>query len=177
MSNSKIPFVKAVKVGNFRLWRVRKDVVDCICVGNADGTWCVRVPSTFEMYAVLNALYDDYLSPYGSVSERGGTVLDTILSNMMYATVVGNGYFHQALMHIATAYANPSFLDSDDEHHDAFFGSFSRLLDDFRAWCEKYRTDIPSIVNDGQNASAEDTYDKVEKYLKEGSGGLESEPQ
>lgn len=139
---SSIPFVKPARVGNFKLWRSRYTTmpksggvdVECVNVSNAEGTWCVRVPSTFEMFAVLNALYDDYSGEDKQSSERASTALSAILSNMAYSTTIGNGFYHRALGMVATCYACPDILDEKSDKYKELKENVAVLVSDFLEW-------------------------------------------
>ena len=55
-----IPFGKAVRVGNFKLWRGKyvlsgkeKSSIDCLHVSSLDGTWMTRVPATSGMFTTI----------------------------------------------------------------------------------------------------------------------------
>ena len=58
---SKIPFVKAARVGNFKVWRSRITVsgmdsksVEAINVSNLDGSWKVQIPQTMMMFGTIS---------------------------------------------------------------------------------------------------------------------------
>ena len=56
-----IPFVKAVQVGNYKLWRSKyalsrgkeKNEIECLHVSNLDGSWMVRIPATMPLYGTI----------------------------------------------------------------------------------------------------------------------------
>ncbi len=52
-----IPFVKAVRVGNYKLWRGKYVMgqvkIDCLHVSNLDGSWMMRIPATMSLYGVI----------------------------------------------------------------------------------------------------------------------------
>ena len=58
-----IPFGKAARVGNFKVWRGNyaaaggKDGIECVHVSNLDGSWMVRIPSTSTMYGFICQQY------------------------------------------------------------------------------------------------------------------------
>lgn len=174
MNNSKIPYVRAARVGNFKIWRTRmpasipsegksrRQDIECLCVSSLDGTWRVQIPASFEMYAVLNALYDDYSSDVDEVHSRADDVLSTILSNMMYATIIGNGYYHQALLMVSTVYAHPSYLSDGDEHYKALCESYAKLRDGFTSWRKEYDSKTP-VSDDVEGDTAEKVADFVAK--------------
>ena len=162
---SKIPFVKPVRIGNFKLWRskfqmqvypdldeesrkrmvqekgkVRKESVniECVNVSNLDGTWKVQIPSTFEMFAVLDSLYSDYSGGIGEKMERARSVFPCLLGNMMYASTIGNGYYHRAVEMVTTCYAYPNMLDKKSDEWKDLKKDTSKLIDDFLVWRKAY---------------------------------------
>ena len=56
-----IPFGKAVRVGNFKLWRgnyiigegKHKTTVECLYISSLDGAWMTRIPSTSPMFTTV----------------------------------------------------------------------------------------------------------------------------
>lgn len=60
-----IPFGKAVRVGNFKLWRGRyvmaggkdRTGIECVHVSSLDGSWMVRIPSTSTMFGFICSQY------------------------------------------------------------------------------------------------------------------------
>jgi len=60
-----IPFGKAVRVGNFKLWRGNyvmaggkdRTSIECVHVSNVDGSWMVRIPSTSTMFGFICQQY------------------------------------------------------------------------------------------------------------------------
>lgn len=55
-----IPYGKAVRVGNYKLWRGKyvlsgkeKASIDCIYVSSLDGTWMTRIPATSGMFTTI----------------------------------------------------------------------------------------------------------------------------
>lgn len=179
--SSSIPFVRPARVGNFKIWRskyqmsaypkldeeeakrvvaekgkVRKEKIDveCINVSNVEGTWKVQVPSTFEMFGVLSSLYSDYTSANMNVRERAKNVFFTVLGNMMYASCIGNGYYHRALDMVATCYAHPKLLTEDDAQHADLLRDLENLVKDFLAWREKW--DAAAAANNSEEADKRD---------------------
>ena len=139
---SQIPFVKAVRFGNFKLWRSRckshNADVDVLTVSTLDGLWMVRVPSTLEMYAFLVAAYNDYMSDNVSVKAQGEAVLTTVISNVLYASSIGNGYYQRALELCATVYIHPSLLSKKEKEHKQFMKDVKGLKDAFLEWRKGY---------------------------------------
>ena len=194
MTSSNIPFVKPVRVGNFKLWRskfqvsaypdldeeqvkrmvaekgrVRKEKfdVECINVSNLEGTWKVQVPSTFEMYSVLNALYADFASDDAKLKERSRNLFATILGNMMYAATIGNGYYHRALEMVTTCYAYPNILNKKDERHKKFKKDVSALIDAFLSWRKLWDKAVEERLDEDKEARCEEIAEQAREILEE----------
>ena len=192
--NSQIPFVKPGRVGNFKIWRskdqlsVRPDLtqeeakrmvaekgkirnekvdVECINVSNLDGTWKVQIPSTFEMFSVLNALYADCNGKDEALQQRAKNVLLTIIGNMMYSSAIGNGYYHRALEMIATCYANPTLLEKKGDSHKDLVKDAKNLVKNFlewrKAWDESRKLQEPTDDDNKKEDFAEQMTEIVEK--------------
>lgn len=162
----KIPYGKPASVGNYRIWRSKypvgkgkgKDFIDQINVGNLDGTWQVKVPATFEMYAILTELYAD---------EGKQEILAEYVNNMAFVTITGNGYFQRAVELVAIAYANPSLLTRKDKQHKAFVKNAEALIKAFLEWRKVYdervKLDEPTEQDDKQDEIAGEMIDELEK--------------
>lgn len=162
----KIPYGKPARVGNYRIWRSKypvgkgkdKDFIDQINVGNLDGTWQVKVPATFEMYAILTEMYAD---------EGKQEILAEYVNNMAFVTITGNGYFQRAVELVAIAYANPTLLTRKDKQHKAFVKNAEALIKAFLEWRKVYdervKLDEPTEQDDRQGEIAGEMIDELEK--------------
>lgn len=171
MGNNAIPFVKPVRVGNFKLWRsrVRSSGIDeeCVNISELDGQWHVRVPARYEMFSVLSALCGDYLGGDEQRKSRAAGVLSCILGNMMYASSVGNGFFHRALEILAVCYANPSMLRKDDAMYESLSRDVGGLIDGFLAWREEYDRRLAAEPSE-EDMKHEDIAEQAERVLEDG---------
>ena len=162
----KIPYGKPARVGSYRIWRSKypvgkgkdKDFIDQINIGNLDGTWQVRSPATFEMYAILTELYAD---------EGKQEILAEYINNMAFVTITGNGYFQMAVELVAIAYANPSLLTKKDKQHKAFVKNAEALTKAFLEWRKVYdermKLDEPTEQDDRHEDIAGEMLDELEK--------------
>lgn len=116
--NKTIPFIKPVRVGNFKLWRSKTSIgkgkdkmdIEAINVSNLDGTWSVRIPATFEMFGMVVEAYQWYNSDNPDEKKRGEDYIFTIFSNMMYVSSVCNSFYHRGVQMVSTVYAYPDVL-------------------------------------------------------------------
>lgn len=162
----KIPYGKPAQFGNYRIWRGKypvgkgkdKDFIDQINVSNLDGTWQVKIPATFEMYAILTELYAD---------EGKQEILSEYINNMAFVTITGNGYFQRAVELVAIAYANPSLLTKKDKQHKPFVKNAEALIKAFLEWRKVYdervKLDEPTEQDDKQDEIAGEMIDELEK--------------
>lgn len=137
-----IPFVKPVRVGNFKLWRTRVDMgkkttIEAINISDLDGAWCVRVPQTFEMFGLLTIAYQWINGNDAAERERGEAYLRTMISNMFYVSSVSNGYYGQAVQMVSAIYADPALL-TDKDKNKQLKKEVDSLKKKYLAWREEY---------------------------------------
>ena len=141
-NNVQIPFGRAVRVNNYKVWRSRYKAgdaeIECINVSTLDGAWMTRIPSTIEMYGWLCMAYGDYMGEDMQRKAQGEAVLTTVFSNMLYASSIGNGYYQRALEVCAIVYAHPSLIDRKSKEHKAFMKDVNGLADAFLKWRKGY---------------------------------------
>lgn len=112
----RIGFGKGVRVGNFRLYKIRASVgakqhLDSIIAANLGQSWKVQVPSTVPMYSFIEALYRDYAD-----GKRNG--LEMVLANMMNASLTPRADYHYLVGCIAQIFADPNGkLTKDGKEH------------------------------------------------------------
>ena len=162
-----IPFGKAARVGNFKMWRSnfmlefmptpdmlseedrerlekgeiklkkQKENIECINISNLEGSWMVRIPQTWEMYGMLTLAWQWYNSDKEDEKKHGEDYFATVLANMSYTSSISNGFYQQALMMVATAYSHPSLL-SDKKSYKNFSKEAAQLVQDFLKWRKEY---------------------------------------
>jgi len=162
-NNAAIPFGKAVRVGNYKLWRSRYKTGDMelgvLHISTLDGAWMTRIPSTLEMYGWLCVAYGDYMSDDVERRFQGEAVLTTTISNMLYSSSIVNGYYHRALELCATVYAHPTLLDKKSKEHKDFMKDVKDLADKFLEWRKGYDEHIqqnePTEASEHQEDIAE----------------------
>lgn len=175
MKNEKLsevfPFGQTECVGNFKLWRSRQKIkttegpmeIDCLNVSSLSGEWMVRIPDTYEMFGFLVELYGDYRSGDEELSRRAETYLYKVFANMMYASVVANGYYQQGIEMVAMVYANPSLLGEKGQVQDAFMEDVRRTVDNFLEWRKGYDAEVashqPTEEEDHQESLADQAAD------------------
>ena len=200
MAVGDIPFVKPVRVGNFKLWRSKFQVyaypdldeeqakrmvaekgkvrrekfdVECLNVSNLEGTWKVQVPSTFEMFAMLSALYSDYVGEDQQLRDRAGSVLSCFLGNMMYVSSIGNGYYQRALEMVAGCYACPDLL-VDKKKSKELRKEVGKLIKDFLVW-RKLWDESRQAFDDENDLKRDEIAEQAQELLKEEDDAVQDE--
>ena len=113
----KIPFKKAVRIGNFKLWRSKFPLktgkesmdVDCINVSNLDGSWMVRIPSTMSIYGLICQSYDT------TDSEMREQFLGMLFTNQYNICTCGSEALHDSLFFLTEMLTFPYLLLSEKE--------------------------------------------------------------
>lgn len=112
-----IPFGKAVRVGNFKLWRgnyaiasgKEKTSIECVHVSSLDGAWMVRIPSTSEMFGFV-------MSQYATVDEElRDRFLCMVFTNMQNICLIPSEALHDAMFFLTEMMTFPYLLLSEKE--------------------------------------------------------------
>lgn len=112
-----IPFGKAVRVGNFKLWRGNYVVgsgkdrtgIECLHVSSLDGSWMVRIPSTSQMFSTI-------ANSYATTDETiRDNFLGMLFSNFMNVTNVPSESLHDAFFFLVEMMSFPYMLLSEKE--------------------------------------------------------------
>lgn len=162
---SSIPFGKPARIGNFKIWKSKfelvsdpteeqrkkvaeesggkkkairqKVTIDCINVSILDGSWMVRIPQTFEQFAMLSLAYSWSLSEDKDEQVKGRDYLRTAISNMYYVSCICNGFFHHGVEMVTSAYADPDLL-KENERGVAFLKDAKLTIERFLEWRKGY---------------------------------------
>ena len=142
-----IPFGKAMRVGNYKIWRSRTSVsympteeqrkkireesggtkkavpakfeIDVLNVSNLDGTWSVKIPSTINMYANILLAFDEE-------EKRRDEFLTMLFGNMLSVCTVSNPYDHDAFNFHMNIMQNPYMLLPEKEMVKKFKEGFKK---------------------------------------------------
>lgn len=137
--------------------RVRKGqmgTVKVLEVSSLDGAWMTRLMPGSSLEALLLAYLD------GDDGERPDPEwADMVLTNLMAASSIPNGYFHQGVALLLMAYCDPSLLRGGLRNGKArkFRRDAKRVRDGFLEWREEYDRYVLSQEEDGryeENAAA-----------------------
>lgn len=112
-----IPFGKAVRVGNFKLWRGNyvigkgneKTNIECVHVSNLDGSWMVRIPSTSDTFCFIcsqYATFDDNLRE---------NILGMVLTNVYNLSTIPSVALHDGFWLLSEMMTYPYMLLSEKE--------------------------------------------------------------
>lgn len=112
-----IPFMKAVRVGNFKLWRGKyaigkgKDTtrIDCIHVSSLDGAWMIRIPETMSTYSLL-------VNSYATTDENlRNDFIGMVLTNYYNLTTTNSEALHDAVFFLTEMMSFPYLLLSEKD--------------------------------------------------------------
>ena len=113
-----IPFGRAVRVGNFKLWRGRlavgsgkdKTGIETVNVSNLDGTWKVQIPSTSTLFGVI-------VSNFATVDEklREQFLAGEVFSNLEAINTCGSVVLHHSFRMLFNALSYPMLFMSEKE--------------------------------------------------------------
>lgn len=124
-----IPYNKAVRVGNFKVWRSKyvvasgkeKTSVDCLHVSNLDGSWMTRIPSTEAMFGYIcrqYAVFDE------NIREQ---MLSVVFGNMIKVCLIPSAALHDAFSFLVEMMAFPYNLLSEKEMEKRMKGNMKLL--------------------------------------------------
>lgn len=103
-----IPFVKAVRVGNYKLWRSKKDM-EFIHVSNLDGSWKVQIPSTSNMFGFIS-------QQYATIDkELRENFLGMVFTNMLNISLTPSPALHDSLFFLTDMLSFPYLLLPEKE--------------------------------------------------------------
>lgn len=181
---SGIPFGKPARIGNFKIWKSkfelvsdpneeqrkkvaeesrgkkkavrRKVTIDCINVSVLDGSWMVRIPQTFEQFAMLSLAYSWSLSEDKDEQVKGTDYLRTAISNMYYVSCICNGFYHHGVEMVTSAYADPDLL-KENERSVAFLKDAKLTVERFLEW----RMGYDELVAAGEPSDRELHQDEI----------------
>lgn len=112
-----IPFGKAARVGNFKLWRGNyvigsgkdRTSIECVHVSSLDGSWMVRIPSTSQMFSTL-------MNGYATVDEDlRDQYLGMILTNQYNVCNIPSVALHDGFNFLVEMMAFPYMLLSEKD--------------------------------------------------------------
>ena len=168
---SVIPFGKPARIGNFKIWKSkfelgadvegkkgkkRKVTIDCINVSILDGSWTVRIPQTFEQFAMLSLAYSWSQSEDKDEQVKGTDYLRTAISNMYYVSCICNGFYHHGVEMVTSAYADPDLL-KENERGVAFLKDAKLTIERFLEWRKGY----DEMVSAGEPSDRELHQDEI----------------
>ena len=192
-----IPFNHAERVGNFKLWRSKNTLnhvptpeereevrqksggtrkattvkypVECINVSDLIGGWKISIPQTMEMFGFITTLYADWKNEEQTKEQRENSfqAMRTLLSNMLYVTSVGNGYFHHGVEIVAAIYARPTILQESDEKHDFLINDVKKTCADYQAWRAAYDAEMAKHEPTEEQLRQDEIADEAAKVLDE----------
>lgn len=113
---NKIPFVKPVRVGNYKLWRSKivvgsgkdKTDIEVVNVSSLDGTFKVQIPATSDMYGLICQQYADE-------SDKSNEFLTMLFANFINICLSANPALHDGLFFLTEMLSFPYLLLTEKE--------------------------------------------------------------
>lgn len=172
---NKVPFNRAVRVGNFKLWRSSvkvktsdgKMVSECLSISTLVGEWLVRVPDTWEMFGQLCSAYGDTLSDDKEKRAVGEAIVTNVCSNMLYVSSTANGYYLQGVKMLTAAFYNPDIL-REKKKRRTLEQDVKSLIEQFLVWRKQYDEAIEKLQPTEEDDHREEMADKAFEIMKEG---------
>ena len=111
-----IPFVKAVRVGNYKLWRGKyalskgkdKNEIECLHLSNLDGSWMIRIPATMPLFGTI-------CMGYGLNEEQRDLFLGMIFKNIYTLGTSSSEVLHHSYSILYEMLSYPYLLLSEKE--------------------------------------------------------------
>ena len=154
-----------IRHGNYKIRRYTHDDVPVMEISNLEGTWMLRIPYNFDSYNMLNLLFG---------ADKDNEFIDLFFTNMMVASGIPNGYYHQAIMLVTACYMQPELLSQGmfpDKQQRQFRKDVKLLRKMFLDWASERDKYVGSLQEPGEK---EDYYRwKSEKVLAEKSDDIE----
>ena len=137
--------------------------VECIEVMSLDGAWMMRLMPGSQMEALMGSML-------GEEEVLEDEWITLVLTNLMYASSIPNGHYHQGLMLLTSAYADPSLLRGGrfNRKAKAFRKDVKGLIERFLTWRKDYDAFVASQPYDERQ---EQVRMEAEALLDEGQNG------
>lgn len=168
-----MPFGQQIHIRNYKLWRGNYRVksadgptaVACLYVSDLQGAWCVRLPETFEIYAIMCQAIESYFGDDEDRKRDADAVLGVLLDNMIVTTTTCNGFFHRAIKLVTMAYTFPDVLSVGDKDHDGFMKDVTETRDAFIEWHKEYADAVKNNEPDDDELRKEDVAEQAADIL------------
>lgn len=172
-----IPFGKATRVGNFKLWRGNyvidgdkksKNYIECVHISNLDGSWMVRIPSTSASFGFI-------CSQYATVDEKmREDFLGMVFTNMMNICLTPSEALHDGFWFLSEMMTFPYNLLPEKEMEKRMKENMKKLGIDKAKVKEhiskmmEYRRGLYELIERKKNAYIEE-YERqqAERWAKE----------
>lgn len=99
--------------------------IEAVKIATLEELWCVRIPQNRIMYQFVIDLFEEN-------TKECDAVLSTLLTNMVNTSSIGDGLYHDVVIHAARAYMNRRDEISSKEEKEK----------EYRAICDSILTDM-----------------------------------
>lgn len=113
--------------------------IEAVKIASLEELWCVRIPSNRVMYRFIVDLYEEN-------NDESDKILNTLFCNISNVTSLGDGLFHDVVIHAAMAYMNrrdevSSKEDKVKEYKRITDSIFTDMLKDLEGYTPKKKID------------------------------------
>ena len=149
--NQGIGFGKGVRVGNFRLYKIRqgagsKETIEALVVSSLSQSWSVTIPCTLPIYNLIEDAYESY-------RKGDDRMLNMLLANFLNATLTPRADYHYLVNCIAQIFADPN---GEVEKDGNKFKLYDAAANDVRWIGERIATEYEQDkLNEEQNPDEE----------------------
>ena len=105
--------------------------IESVKVATLEELWCIRIPQNRMMYRFVIDLFEEN-------TKECDEILSTLLTNMVNTSSIGNGLYHDIVIHAARAYMNRMDEVSPKEDKEK----------EYRAICDSILTDMLKDLED-----------------------------
>ena len=165
--NQGIGFGKGVRVGNFRLYKIRKGVgaketIEALTIASLDQTWSITIPSTMNNFLIIEGLY----------SSGETDILERKLQNIYLACTLSLPYLDDLLFMLFAMMVAPDNELTDKEGkkykiYDALANNVRWVAEDLISKMEQEKFDEENDPEKEENLKHDETFhDMVEELQK-----------
>ena len=173
-------FGRGVRVGNFRLYKIRKGVgsketIEALTIASLDQTWSITIPSTMNNFLIIEGLY----------SSGETDILERKLQNIYLACTLSLPYLDDLLFMLFAMMVAPDNELTDKEGkkykiYDALANNVRWVAEDLISKREQEKFDEENDPEKEENLKHDETFhDMVEELQKmekkEANDGAKSE--
>lgn len=135
--------------------------IEAVKIASLEELWCVRIPQNRMMYRFVIDLFEKN-------TKECDDILSTLLCNMIYVTSIGDGLYHDVVVHAVRAYINrkddiSSKEDKEKEYRAIADSILTDMLKDLEDYTPKKEKQEMSNKEFEQMALADELREKLKE--------------